>query len=173
MKIRKWLKSYDFRGNINNIKKNYSYRGFMFFSKSYNDKDVIEGALFLKKVDDLSLKYITHERLYDLSYDDYNMPNEYYQKKNIKMMGIYYFHLTTMYNGKPNQLNRFIKDVFKYHYNSVNKFQLFGKLNNLMGWVKNKNSSFYEGYQEASEYQDDVLKLIEKYWKDFEVWGEL
>ena len=42
----------------------------MFFSKSYNTQNIIEGAIFFEKIDDFFDEYVSRERLIELSSSD-------------------------------------------------------------------------------------------------------
>ena len=143
----------------------------MFFSKSYNDKHVIEGALFLKKCEEISNKYISDKEIHNISYEKiegFGLVNvEKYKKKNIKISGIYYYYLTTLFNGKASHLNSFIKDVYKYHDKHSSKEKLSKKLNDLIEWVKTKEPSFFSGYQEAKEHKQDIMDLIDRHWQEY------
>tara|TARA_Y200000002_G_scaffold379239_1_gene388112 strand:- start:103 stop:525 length:423 start_codon:yes stop_codon:yes gene_type:complete len=133
--------------------------------KDYSDTDIIDAVQFLDEIDSTMHKYVSDSEMSGMLADT-SIANEY-TIKNLRMVGIYYYGLSRMFKGKPNQLNDFLLDVFKYKYKeygtSIAKQAYVGFSNN----VDFKNKYFLEGYKEAKNFKGDTLKLVDKHFKNF------
>ena len=133
--------------------------------KDYSDVDIIDAVQFLDEIDVTMHKYISDNEMSNML-SDTSIDNEY-TIKNLRMVGIYYYGLSRMFKGKPNQLNNFLLDVFKYKYKeygtSIAKQAYVGFSNN----VDFKNKYFLEGYKEAKNYKGKTIKLVENHFKKF------
>ena len=134
----------------------------MFFSKSYNTQNIIEGAIFFEKIDDFFDEYVSRERLMELSSD----PK--YIEKNKTLSGMYYLGISEIFSGKESELHDYLFDVLTYHYKQMDKTSIKMIWKNYMNYIKGKDEFFYEGYKEAKKYKGKTIKLIENTVKNYE-----